>query len=99
MGFQQSDAEGRAVIEWLDEQDLILLNDGFPTRLNPTGLKSHIDLTAVNARIASASAWATVNDTMGSYHLPQQVTLHNYIAQGTDAQCSREHKFLLEKAK
>ena len=97
-GSNNSDAEGRAVIEWLDEQDLILLNDGSPTRLNPTGLNSHIDLTAVNARIASASAWATVKDTMGSDHLPQQVTLLNYIAQGTEAQCSGEQKFLLEKA-
>ncbi|KAH3778910.1 hypothetical protein DPMN_180387 [Dreissena polymorpha] len=72
----------------MDEQDLILLNDGSPSRLNPTGVNSHIDLTAVNARIASASAWATVHDTIGSDHLPQQVTLHNYIAQGPDAQCS-----------
>ncbi|KAH3704771.1 hypothetical protein DPMN_079832 [Dreissena polymorpha] len=80
------------------EQDLILHNDGSPTRLNPTGLNSHIDLTAVNARIASVSAWATVNDTMGSDHLPQQVTLLNYIAQGTEAQCSGEQKLLLEKA-
>ncbi|KAH3812298.1 hypothetical protein DPMN_140726 [Dreissena polymorpha] len=69
-----------------------------PTRLNPTGLNSHIDLTAVYARIANASAWATVNDTMGSDHLSQQVTLHNYIAKGADAQCSGEHTFLLEKA-
>ncbi|KAH3737735.1 hypothetical protein DPMN_044329 [Dreissena polymorpha] len=30
---------------------------------------------------------------MGSDHLPQQVTLYNYIAQGTDAQCSKEHKW------
>ncbi|KAH3868390.1 hypothetical protein DPMN_031536 [Dreissena polymorpha] len=35
---------------------------------------------------------------MGSDHLPQQVTLLNYIAQGTEAQCSGEQKFLLEKA-
>ncbi|KAH3880175.1 hypothetical protein DPMN_004087 [Dreissena polymorpha] len=35
---------------------------------------------------------------MGSDHLPQQVTLLNYIAQGTQAQCSGEQKFLLEKA-
>ncbi|KAH3880770.1 hypothetical protein DPMN_004691 [Dreissena polymorpha] len=82
----------------MQKQDLILLNDGSPTRLNPTGLNSHIDLTAVNARIASASAWATVNDTIGSDHLPQQVALLNYIAQGNDVQCSGEHKFLLEKA-
>ncbi|KAH3779761.1 hypothetical protein DPMN_157567 [Dreissena polymorpha] len=31
-------------------------------------------------------------------HLPQQVTLLSFIAQGTDAQCSGEHKFLLQKA-
>jgi len=97
-GSKNSDAEGRAVIEWLDEQDFVLLNDGSPTRLNPTGLNSHIDLTAVNARIASASAWETIKDTMGSDHLPQQVTLFNYIAQGTDAQCSGEQNILLEKA-
>ncbi|KAH3718867.1 hypothetical protein DPMN_061692 [Dreissena polymorpha] len=35
---------------------------------------------------------------MGSDHLPQQVTLLNYIAQGTEAQCSGEQTFLLEKA-
>ncbi|KAH3870416.1 hypothetical protein DPMN_033602 [Dreissena polymorpha] len=35
---------------------------------------------------------------MGSDHLPQQVTLLNYIAQGTDAQCSEEQTILLEKA-
>ncbi|KAH3864331.1 hypothetical protein DPMN_027348 [Dreissena polymorpha] len=35
---------------------------------------------------------------MGSDHLQQQVTLLNYIAQGTDAQCSGEQTFLLEKA-
>ncbi|KAH3718846.1 hypothetical protein DPMN_061670 [Dreissena polymorpha] len=35
---------------------------------------------------------------MGSDHLPQQVTLLNYIAQGTEAQCSVEQTFILEKA-
>ncbi|KAH3836232.1 hypothetical protein DPMN_109602 [Dreissena polymorpha] len=35
---------------------------------------------------------------MGSDHHPQQVSLLNYIAQGTEAQFSGEQKFLLEKA-
>ncbi|KAH3734773.1 hypothetical protein DPMN_041220 [Dreissena polymorpha] len=35
---------------------------------------------------------------MGSDHLPQQVSLFNYIAQGTEAQCSGEQKFLFENA-
>ena len=65
-----SDARGAIITEFIDERELILLNDGRPTFLTSAGHFTHIDLTIGFPDIASNLKWYTLDDTMDSDHFP-----------------------------
>ena len=68
--FQRETELGTAVEDWVTGNNLIILNDGSHTRLNPsTGGRSAPDVSLITGDIAIGSEWA-VGDSMGSDHLP-----------------------------
>ena len=47
-----------------------MLNTGQPTFQNSRGHTSHIDLALVSHNLGAKSTWTTMNNTMGSDHMP-----------------------------
>jgi hypothetical protein len=59
------------VIQWIDDQNLVILNDESPTRIDPnTGNSTVLDVTIVPATISTSSDLVVIQDPCGSYHLP-----------------------------
>jgi hypothetical protein len=68
-GSKSTDANGRAVEDVLDEHNLVLLNDGSSTRLDPSSLnESVIDLTLSTSNLAVNCEWQVTGDYLGSDH-------------------------------
>lgn len=68
-GSNKEDANGKVINEFIEKQDLILLNEGTPTRLDPhTGLTSCLDLTIATKRLASDLFWNVSDKNFGSDH-------------------------------
>ena len=62
----------------LSNADIILLNDGSPTRI-PDSLNQNataIDLTFVSSNIAAKADLEVMNDPLSSDHLPIKITIH-----------------------
>ena len=70
-GSLRVDGRGEQVVKLINESDLVLLNDGSPTRVDDnTGNLSFIDLSLVSSSIAAKCLWHTIDDSLGSDHLP-----------------------------
>ena len=66
------------IAEELNNADVLLLNDGSPTRI-PGSLNQNataIDLTFVSSNIAAKADWEVMNDPLSSDHLPIKITIH-----------------------
>lgn len=63
-GGTHTDNNGSVLEEFIEDQDLVCLNDGRVTRVDVArGLESPIDLTLVSKQIARISKWDVVHDT------------------------------------
>jgi hypothetical protein len=70
------DKTGEKVTQWIDDETLVILNDGSPTGINPnTGNTTMVDVTIVPATILISSDWVVVQDPCGLDHLPVITTL------------------------
>lgn len=70
-GCSRTNIRGRLITDSIDDNDLVLLNDGQPTTVGshvfrPNGL----DLTMVSSSLALSCSWQVYSDSLGSYHLP-----------------------------
>lgn len=66
---KHSDDRGNTVQAWLEEHNLVFLNDGEGTRIDfVTGNTSAIDLTITTPDLAPKSSWNVIPDTLGSDH-------------------------------
>jgi hypothetical protein len=64
------DKPGEKVIQWIDDRNLVILNDGSPIRIDPnTGNTTALDATIVPATISTSSDWVVIQDPCGSDHL------------------------------
>ena len=70
------DNRGRIISEWIEEQELIILNNGEPTYLANNGTHSHIDITLCSPEIATKFSWETHHDPLNSDHYPIIITDH-----------------------
>ncbi|XP_076061616.1 uncharacterized protein LOC143037363 [Oratosquilla oratoria] len=72
-GYPHSSPE---ITSQLDTADVVLLNDGGPTRMpdNPNYSTSVIDLSFVSPNIAGITEWAVLDDPLSSDHLPITIT-------------------------
>lgn len=69
-GSPYSDARGRIVADWLQQNNLSLLNDGSPTYLSSQGRWSHIDLTIASPSLAPQANWHVNPHPFHSDHYP-----------------------------
>lgn len=71
------DTRGRRVESILEETNMILLNNGKPTRFNArTGETSAIDISFCSPQLAVKLAWNTLNDLHSSDHFPININLN-----------------------
>ena len=69
-GSPNSDAKGKIINDWINQNELVLLNNGDPTYLTSTGNFTHIDLTICSPDIAAELNWSTYKDTLNSDYYP-----------------------------
>ncbi|KAJ8931004.1 hypothetical protein NQ314_016139 [Rhamnusium bicolor] len=77
-GCEINDSYGNQLLDAIDSQNLILINDGSPTRISrPHERKSAIDLTLCSPKLFSDLSWKIFQDNAGSDHLPILVEYNN----------------------
>ena len=75
-GSSRTNSHGRAVEVWIEKHNLVLHNDGAPTRVDwCTGSHTCIDLTITSPKISSEIIWQVINDTWDSDHFPILITI------------------------
>jgi hypothetical protein len=75
-GSSYTDSRGKTIEKLLEEPNIILLNNGSPTRHNPAnGKLSAIDLSIASSNIAPSIEWNTLPTYNGSDHWPIQIQL------------------------
>lgn len=75
-GSESTNKSGRIVESMMDKFDLILLNNGNPTHIDPaTGKFSAIDLSISSSQIAPIFTWDTLSDPYSSDHIPINIIL------------------------
>lgn len=94
---EKDDVNGNVIEEFMEEKELVCLNDGSGTRIDVArGTESVIDLTIVTKNIAGKCDWEVLNEsTVGSDHYPIriQIGVEVGIEHGV-----REERWILEKA-
>lgn len=75
-GSDTTDARGKSIEKILDNDTISLLNNGEPTRLNPSnGHFSTIDLSFSSVSLAQRISWSVLPEIYDSDHLPILMTL------------------------
>lgn len=76
-GCRSDDEMGKTIVDVLDLENLIVLNDGSPTRLTrPNEAPSAVDLSIASPVISTGTTWEVLPDTLGSDHLPIQIIIN-----------------------
>jgi ribonuclease HI len=77
-GSHFTDPAGRAILEFVDDQNLVVLNDGQPTRLSlPNQNPSAVDVSLCSAVLASSLSWEISSDPYSSDHFPIHLSIRN----------------------
>jgi ribonuclease HI len=93
-GSQSSNALGKFIAESTLTKQLVILNNGSPTRIDPaTGNTSAIDVTFCSESLARRFTWRTLPDTHNSDHFPITVSLPGWSHSSTSRQ-----KWLYDRA-
>lgn len=75
-GSYKTDPRGKIIEELLLNDNLIILNNGQPTRINPSnGHQSAIDLSISNASLSHKLEWSTLPDIYSSDHIPLKISI------------------------
>ncbi|CAC5424832.1 unnamed protein product [Mytilus coruscus] len=69
-GSSTTDSNGNIIEKVIDQNNMIILNDGTGTFQTVTGNRTQIDLTLVSASLANDSQWSVLDDQLGSDHFP-----------------------------
>ena len=78
-GSPTSDHKGNIFASWINDNHYVLLNNGEPTFMTPTGTQTHIDITICSTNLASTLDWKTHYDPCNSDHLPIIINSDNSI--------------------
>lgn len=74
-GSKTSNKTGKIVENWIEENELVIMNDDTPTRIDDiTGKLTNIDLTLSSQLLAHKLLWYVWDDTLGSDHFPIIIT-------------------------
>lgn len=77
-GSTTTNHNGKIIEGALEELDLVILNDGSPTRITPPEHNiSVVDLSLVSSHMANHASWETIQDTGSSDHFPIFISFCN----------------------
>lgn len=92
-GSRKTDTKGRILMEFIEEENLVLLNDGSGTRIGQNAVLSPLDLTFISPTICANSEWSVATDACGSDHFPTITKFHALASlppnEQTDRWCTR----------
>ena len=96
-GLDSAQTGGNLVDQAILDSDLVLLNDGTPTRLPDVATHSPtaIDLTLVSADLATDTYWTVLEDPLRSDHCPLLLTLEREF---THKPTNKRTRFNYDKA-
>ena len=81
-GYESS--QGEILNDTLENTDLIILNNGKPTKITPPNhSRSAIDITLASSQLVSFANWDVLDDAMGSDHYPIFIRLKFKHTTGT----------------
>ena len=69
-GSQSTDARGRLIDMFIDEEDLVCINNKCGTRINNNGTLSHLDLALISSSLSAKVTFHVSQDSLGSDHFP-----------------------------
>lgn len=70
-GCHDSNTRGKEMLKFLEQENVVLLNDGAATRIpQPNQHANALDLTIVSPSLAPTASWEVYDDCIGSDHLP-----------------------------
>lgn len=75
-GADTDDTRGQLLEDAIATHNYVVLNTGQGTRQSPTGSMSHIDVSLASRQLATKCGWTTLNNTMGSDHVPIVITVN-----------------------
>jgi hypothetical protein len=76
-GSHTKDRNGKCLQEIMENNNLIVLNDGKGTHITNIGKLSNIDLTFTTDKISSGTTWNVTENTLGSDHYIIEIQLYN----------------------
>lgn len=82
-GHEKLNARGSVIEQLLDEHDVVMLNTGQPTYQKPQGGMSALDITMASTSLALKCNWWTLNDPMGSDHIPTVTKINDKAVEET----------------
>uniref|UniRef100_W8C2B6 RNA-directed DNA polymerase from mobile element jockey n=1 Tax=Ceratitis capitata TaxID=7213 RepID=W8C2B6_CERCA len=88
-GSTVNNNRGNTLLKFLDQSDLVLLNDNSPTHFTTHNTFTHIDISFCSPALVPNSSWKTIKDLHGSDHFPIHISL---LAQRT-AKCHKRPQF------
>lgn len=75
-GRVKNDRQGNLLAEAIEQENIIVLNDGSPTRISkPKQPPSAVDVSLVTPDLVSVTSWNVSDDTLGSDHYPIAIVL------------------------
>lgn len=76
-GCQTDDRRAQVLVKVFDDNNLVSLNTGEPTRVAcPPIASSALDISLCTSNLGLACSWQVINDPHGSDHLPIIITYH-----------------------
>ena len=75
-GSSSTDSNGRLIEQYIEDKNIILLNDGSGTRMDHhTGKISCLDLTLATPLLANRCSWTVRQNKLGGDHFPIEIKL------------------------
>lgn len=74
-GSNFSDKRGHILNDWINDNQLTVLNTDEPTYQHSNGNYSHIDITITSNDLSTISDWKPYTDNMHSDHFPIQISI------------------------
>jgi ribonuclease HI len=99
-GCSYMDSSGKNVLDFVDNHNLCVLNNGEPTRMSPPNQRrSAVDITLCTADLASLCNWEIINDPQSSDHFPILLTFGKRWNTDCSSTPRRSRGYNLKKAK
>mgnify|MGYP004573409177 CR=1 FL=1 len=74
-GSPINNSKGNTLSKFINQNNLILLNDGSPTHFSTHNTFTHLDITISTSALKIHCDWTILNDLYGSDHFPIKTTL------------------------